>query len=83
MRGDLGTAVQQRKRESGKGPFVGRVKLPLALTELGLKLGLIDIDEYEFWCSPGLRVVSGRPLDDVRETVDSDIGWLRINCLLP
>jgi hypothetical protein len=40
--GDLGTAVQQLKRESGKGLLVGGVKLPLALTELGL------IDEYEF-----------------------------------
>jgi dihydrofolate reductase len=40
VRGDLGKAVQQLKRESGKGLFVGGVKLPLALTELGL------IDEY-------------------------------------
>src|SRR3546814_18993996 len=29
MRGDLGTAVQQLQRESGKGLFVGGVKLPL------------------------------------------------------
>src|SRR5256886_14953402 len=42
VRGDLGKAVQQLKRESGKGLFAGGVKLPLALTELGL------IDEYEF-----------------------------------
>src|SRR6188508_3261940 len=41
VRGDLGTAVEQLKRESGKGLFVGGVKLPLALAELGL------IDEYE------------------------------------
>jgi dihydrofolate reductase len=41
VRGDLGTAVQQLKREPGKGLFVGGVKLPLALAELGL------IDEYE------------------------------------
>ena len=41
VRGDLATAVQQLKRESGKGLFVGGVKLPLALAELGL------IDEYE------------------------------------
>src|SRR6266480_4770606 len=40
VRGDLGKAVQQLKRGSGKGLFVGGVKLPLALTELGL------IDEY-------------------------------------
>jgi dihydrofolate reductase len=48
VRGDLATAVQQLKRESGKGLFVGGVKLPLALTELGL------IDEYEFMVQPRL-----------------------------
>jgi dihydrofolate reductase len=46
VRGDLGKAVQQLKRESGKGVFVGGVKLPLALAELGL------IDEYEFVVHP-------------------------------
>ncbi len=46
VRGDLGTAVQQLKRESGKGLFTGGVKLPLALAELGL------IDEYEFVVHP-------------------------------
>src|ERR1700685_3147975 len=48
VRGNLGTAVQQLKRESGKGLFVGGVKLPLALAELGL------IDEYEFVVHPRL-----------------------------
>jgi dihydrofolate reductase len=48
VRGDLGKAVQQLKRESGNGLFVGGVKLPLALTELGL------IDEYEFVMHPRL-----------------------------
>src|SRR5262245_43003573 len=37
---DLEKTVQQLKRESGKGLFVGGVQLPLALAELGL------IDEY-------------------------------------
>jgi len=46
VRGDLGQAVQQLKRESGKGLLVGGVKLPLALAELGL------IDEYEFMVQP-------------------------------
>jgi len=46
VRGDLGKAVQQLKQEPGKGLFVGGVKLPLALTELGL------IDEYEFVVHP-------------------------------
>src|SRR5690348_2923701 len=48
VRGDLGKAVQQLKRESGKGLFVAGVKLPLALAELGL------IDEYEFVVHPRL-----------------------------
>ena len=48
VHGDLGEAVQQLKRESGKGLFVGGVKLPLALAELGL------IDEYEFVVQPRL-----------------------------
>ena len=53
VRGDLGKAVQQLKRESGKGLLVGGVKLPLALAELGL------IDEYEFVVQP--RVVGHGP----------------------
>jgi dihydrofolate reductase len=48
VRGDLGVAVQQLKREPGRGLFVGGVTLPLALTELGL------IDEYEFVVHPRL-----------------------------
>jgi len=48
VRGDLGKAVQQLKQESGKGLFLGGVKLPLALAELGL------IDEYEFVVHPRL-----------------------------
>ena len=34
--GQLGKAVQQLKRQPGKGLFVGGVKLPLALAKLGL-----------------------------------------------
>ena len=49
VRGDLGNAVRQLKRESGKGLFVGGVKLPLALAKLGL------IDEYEFVVQPRLE----------------------------
>src|SRR5215204_4795772 len=48
VRGDLANAVQQLKRESGKGLLVGGVKLPQALAELGL------IDEYEFVVQPRL-----------------------------
>jgi dihydrofolate reductase len=53
LRGDLGEAVQQLKQESGKGLFVGGVKLPQALAELGL------IDEYEFVVHP--RIVGHGP----------------------
>jgi dihydrofolate reductase len=48
VRGDLGTAVQQLKREPGKGLFTAGVKLPQALAELGL------IDEFEFVVHPRL-----------------------------
>jgi len=46
LRGDLGKAVQQLKREPGKGLFLGGVKLAQALAELGL------IDDYEFIVHP-------------------------------
>ncbi|MFL6196434.1 MAG: dihydrofolate reductase family protein, partial [Thermoanaerobaculia bacterium] len=48
--GDLAKAVERLKREAGavKGLFVGGVKLPQALAELGL------IDEYEFVVQPRL-----------------------------
>ncbi|HEY7788908.1 MAG TPA: dihydrofolate reductase family protein [Vicinamibacterales bacterium] len=46
VRGDLATAVQRLKQESGKGLLCGGVKLPLALAELGL------IDEYELVVHP-------------------------------
>jgi dihydrofolate reductase len=55
VRGDLGKAVQQLKRESGKGLLVGGVKLPLALAELGL------IDEYEFVVQPRLALAGHGP----------------------
>jgi dihydrofolate reductase len=48
VRGDLGRAVEQLKREPGKGLLTGGVTLPLALAGLGL------IDEYEFVVHPRL-----------------------------
>ncbi len=44
----LGPAVQELKRGPGKELFMGGVKLPLTLAELGL------IDEYEFVVHPRL-----------------------------
>ena len=46
VRGDLENAVQELKREPGRGLLVGGVTLPLALADLGL------IDEYEFVVHP-------------------------------
>ena len=48
VRGDLGEAVRQLKRESGEGLLTGGSRLPLALAELGL------IDEYELVVHPRL-----------------------------
>ncbi|HEX5714105.1 MAG TPA: dihydrofolate reductase family protein [Solirubrobacterales bacterium] len=48
VRGDVGEAIRKLKQEPGEGLFVGGVKLPLALAELGL------IDEYEFVVHPRL-----------------------------
>ena len=53
VRGDLAQAVQKLKQEPGKWLFVGGVKLPLALAELGL------IDDYEFIVHP--RVAGDGP----------------------
>ena len=46
VRGDLANAVRQLKQEPGNGLFVGGLKLPQALAELGL------IDEYELIVQP-------------------------------
>ena len=48
VRGNLEAAVQQLKRQPGKGLLTGGVKLPMALAELGL------IDEYELVVHPRL-----------------------------
>jgi dihydrofolate reductase len=48
VRGELGQAVQQLKQESGRGLFVGGVRLPLELALVGL------IDEYEYVVHPRL-----------------------------
>jgi dihydrofolate reductase len=48
VHGDLEDAVRKLKQEPGKGLFVGGVKLPQALAEMGL------IDEYEIVVHPRL-----------------------------
>ena len=62
VRGDLGEAVRELKREPGEGLFVGGVTLPLALAELGL------IDEYEFVVHPE---AGGPRADVVRGAVEA------------
>jgi riboflavin biosynthesis pyrimidine reductase len=70
VRGDHGKAVQQLKRESsGKGLLVGGVKLPLALSELGL------IDEYEFVVQPKLAGHGPTLFEYVQNKVLLTTGW--------
>jgi dihydrofolate reductase len=64
VRGDLGEAVRQLKRESGKGLFVGGVKLPQALAELGL------IDEYELVVHPRLVGHGPRLFEGLSKWID-------------
>ena len=71
VRGDLGTAVQLLKQESGKGLLVGGVKMPLALAELGL------IDEYEFVVHPRLAGHGPTLFAGLSKHVDLKlVGWL-------
>src|SRR3974390_1458610 len=71
--GDLGNAVKQLKREPGKGLFVGGVKLPLALAELGL------IDEYEFVVHPRLAGHGPTLFAGLSKPVDLRLtGWLEV-----
>ncbi|MDX1439487.1 MAG: dihydrofolate reductase family protein [Rubricoccaceae bacterium] len=64
VRGDLEKAVQQLKRESGKGLYAGGVQLPMALAELGL------IDEYEFIVHPRLAGHGPRLFEGLSKQVD-------------
>src|SRR4051812_3516216 len=64
VRGDVGRAVEQLKREPGNGIYVGGVQLPLALTELGL------IDEYELVVHPRLAGHGPRLFEGLSKHVD-------------
>ena len=64
VQGDLEKAVQQLKREPGKGLYVGGVTLPLALADLGL------IDEYEFVVQPVLAGHGPTLLAGLRERLE-------------
>ncbi len=71
VRGELGEAVRQLKRESGKGLFVGGVTLPQALAELGL------IDEYEFVVHPTLAGHGPTPLAGLTKPIDLKLAGRR------
>ena len=64
VHGDLDEAVRQLKSESGNGLFLGGLKLPLALAELGL------IDEYEFVVHPRLAGYGPTPFAGLSKFVN-------------
>jgi dihydrofolate reductase len=64
LRGDLGQAVQKLKQQPGGKLYVGGVKFPLALAELGL------IDEYEFIVQPRLAGHGPTPFAGLSKYVD-------------
>jgi dihydrofolate reductase len=65
VRGDrLEATMRELKQRPGKGLFVGGVKLPLALAELGL------IDEYEFIVHPRLAGHGPTLLAGLSKSVD-------------
>ncbi len=61
VRGDLRQAIERLKQEPGEGLWVGGVKLPLALADLGL------IDEYEFVVQPVIAGHGPTLLSGLRE----------------
>ncbi len=67
LRGDLGEAVQQLKREPGTGLAVAGLTLPLALADLGL------IDEYEFVVHPVLAGHGPTLLAGLRERLELNL----------
>ena len=71
VRGDLGKVVKDLKQPPGEGLFVGGVKLPLALAELGL------IDEYEFVVHPRLAGHGPTPFAGLSTHVDLQLVGLR------
>jgi dihydrofolate reductase len=67
LRGDLGEAVRRLKDEPGGPVFVGGVRLPVALAELGL------IDRYEFVVLPVVAGHGPRLLDGLREQIPLEL----------
>ncbi|MDQ4096922.1 MAG: dihydrofolate reductase family protein, partial [Actinomycetota bacterium] len=67
VQGDLRKAVQELKREPGRGLHVGGVTLPLTLADLGL------IDEYEFVVQPILAGHGPTLLAGLRERLELNL----------
>jgi dihydrofolate reductase len=67
VQGDLGEAVRRLKEEPGEALWVGGVRLPLALADLGL------IDEYEFLVQPVLAGYGPTLLAGLRERIELEL----------
>ncbi|KIP90343.1 deaminase/reductase [Microbacterium sp. MEJ108Y] len=67
IRGDVGEAVQQLKRQPGQGLSVGGVTLPRALAELGL------IDEFTFVVHPVVAGSGPRLLDGLSQRLSLEL----------
>ena len=67
VRGEVGSAVERLKQEPGEGLWVGGVRLPLALADLGL------IDEYEFLVQPVLAGYGPTLLAGLRERIQLEL----------
>ena len=64
LSGDWTAAVLRLKQQPGRGLYVGGLRLPLALAELGL------IDEYEFVVQPRLAGHGPKLFDGLSQFVD-------------
>ncbi len=67
VQGDLAQAVRQLKQQSDEDLWVGGVRLPLALADLGL------IDEYEFVVQPVLAGHGPTLLAGLRERIQLEL----------
>jgi dihydrofolate reductase len=67
VRGDLAEAVEELKRQPGRGIYTGGVTLPQALAALGL------IDEYEFVVHPRVAGGGRRLFDGLSKPLDLEL----------
>lgn len=67
VRGDLADAVQRLKQQPGAGLWVGGVRLPVALVDLGL------VDEFEFLVQPVVAGHGPTLLAGLRERIQLEL----------